>query len=227
MSSSSLLDPKRKASLKKRARCEKRKKGKSNSYDDGFDAPPQEDEQDDFDLSDPSLKVKWKQKRRKLDITSALKKYTFCTVKQDGIKLIPDLPSLPLTSYLDWSGKPYILYYNPNVDVTFRDRMVSIEFSQGLPSATSPEKNILLGTLYLEIVDIKSNVEEQGRAQLTSSFPRTDDLMGGSITITVKRLYTTEEDIIAQKQRLAREISKLSEWIKREKRKRKMKKATI
>ena len=140
MSSSSLLDPKRKASLKKRARCEKRKKGKSNSYDDGFDAPPQEDEQDDFDLSDPSLKVKWKQKRRKLDITSALKKYTFCTVKQDGIKLIPDLPSLPLTSYLDWSGKPYILYYNPNVDVTFRDRMVSIEFSQGLPSATSPEK---------------------------------------------------------------------------------------
>ena len=68
-------------------------------------------------------------------------------------------------------------------------------------------------------------MEEQGRAQLTSSFPRTDDLMGGSITITVKRLHTMEEDIIAQKQRLAREISKLSEWIKREKRKRKMKKA--
>lgn len=57
------LDPKRKASLKKRERRAKRNPGKKE-FDGGFDAPPQE--QDDFDMSDLN-KIKNTQKRRKLD----------------------------------------------------------------------------------------------------------------------------------------------------------------
>ena len=63
-SSFGVLDSKRKASLKKRARREKRRNGKKKQkLNDGFDLPPKED---DFDLSDPTLSVR-KQKVKRLD----------------------------------------------------------------------------------------------------------------------------------------------------------------
>jgi len=66
--SSIVMDPTRKRSLKKKSRREKRRGGKkpSDKYD-GFDAPPQDHEQDDFDLADPLLTVKNTGKLNKLD----------------------------------------------------------------------------------------------------------------------------------------------------------------
>ena len=62
------IDSKRRASIKKRERREKRKLKKHTNKNvdfDGFDLPPQE--KDDFDLNDPNLTVNRKERRQKLD----------------------------------------------------------------------------------------------------------------------------------------------------------------
>lgn len=89
------LDPRRKASLRKRERRarkrpKKREKRRGEDFDGGLDAPPSE--KDDFDLSDPSLTVR-REKRRPANPLLETTTTTTAAVASSGPALACHIPA--------------------------------------------------------------------------------------------------------------------------------------
>ena len=140
-------------------------------------------------------------------------KFAYCALQLDDAKLLPELPPLAFNSYLDWSDRPYYCIYNPNVDFTFRNKELKIKFGRGVISTTGQDRNLQLGTVTHSFEDIKNEIEENGGTEITKSFSRTEDLMGGSICVRIKKSAMLPEDFEKERIRLISQIDMLTQWI--------------